>query len=364
MALKRWKVLPVLMSGLLMLGGCGLLPEEETFRAAPMVKTYEKKEFEETLVVRGDLALTNKISCNYIPMQSEELSFPVGGESYDEFFVSVGDAVQKGDLLAQLDLSDAQEVLDQCTPQINQLKIQLEAIEENRRLELERQKILLGDASKEALEEALQRTNKQFDMQRQPLEDSLTVLNLQVAETNKWISDRQLRAGMDGTVTAVYEPEEYELSTADFRVVSIADTGTALFRGETKYWEYITPGDVYMITADKKEYEAVVVSEEELGLEVTEKVKGEMAYVYLQLRVPPLDLEVNTLGTFELLRDSREGVLMVPERAVSTTNGQSIVYYQDENGLKAYKEVEIGLTADGMVEIISGLSEGDSIIVG
>ena len=40
-----------------------------------------------------------------------------------------------------------------------------------------------------------------------------------------------------------------------------------------------------------------------------------------------------------------------------------IVYYQDANGLKAYKEVEIGLTADGMVEIVSGLTEGESIIL-
>ena len=30
MALKRFKILPVAMSGLLLLGGCGLLPEEET----------------------------------------------------------------------------------------------------------------------------------------------------------------------------------------------------------------------------------------------------------------------------------------------------------------------------------------------
>lgn len=361
--MKRFKILPVAMSGLLLLGGCGLLPEEETFRAAPVVKTYEKQEFEETLVVRGDLLLTNKITCNYVPTKSENLSFVVGGEFYDAFFVKKGDVVKKGDLLAQLDLSDAQDVIDQCTPQVNQLKMQIAAIEENRKLEIERQKIMMGDASKEALKEALARTNKQFDMQKQPLQDALAVVNLQLEETNKWIRDRQIRAGMDGTVTYVYEPEEYEFSSSGTRVISIADASTSLFRGDTKYWSYLKPGDVYTVAVGTKMYEAVVVSEEELGMEETEKVEGELAEIYLKLKVPAVDLEMQTFGTFELVRDSREDVLMVPKRAVSTTKGQSIVYYQDENGLKAYKKVETGLETDSMIEIVSGLSEGESIIV-
>ena len=91
--------------------------------------------------------------------------------------------------------------------------------------------------------------------------------------------------------------------------------------------------------------------------------KKRMAFVYLKLKNPAFELDMKTFGSFNLVRDSRKDVLMVPESAVSTTKGQSIVYYQDEAGLKAYKPVEIGLIANGMVEIVSGLKEGEKVIV-
>jgi len=39
------------------------------------------------------------------------------------------------------------------------------------------------------------------------------------------------------------------------------------------------------------------------------------------------------------------------------------VYFQDEEGMKNIKRVETGLVADGMVEIVSGLTDGDSVIL-
>ena len=39
------------------------------------------------------------------------------------------------------------------------------------------------------------------------------------------------------------------------------------------------------------------------------------------------------------------------------------MFYEDENGLKAYKEVTIGYEADGKVEILDGLEEGDLVIL-
>lgn len=356
-------VLVALLGGALLFSSCGLLPEEETFRTAPIVKTYEKEEFTEIAVTRGDMQLVSKITCDYLPMQSETLSFTVGGEYYDDIFVTVGDTVKKGDLLAQLDLSGAEEAISQCTPQIDQLEVQLEALEENRALELERQRILLGTASEDALNEALRQTNSKYDAQKRPLEDALTVARIQLEEARARLNERQLRAGMDGTVTYVRSFKEDERNNAGDRIVTIADVSTSLFRGETKYWNHLTPGDEYILTANKKDYEAVVVSEAELGLEETEKEEGESAYVYLKLKSPTLDLDVQTKGTFDLLRDSRKNVLMVPERAVTSSGGNAIVYYQDEAGLKAYKQVETGLEADGMVEIVSGLAEGELVIV-
>ncbi len=52
----------------------------------------------------------------------------------------------------------------------------------------------------------------------------------------------------------------------------------------------------------------------------------------------------------------------MPASAVSTINGETVVYYQREDGMKTYKSVTVGLLAGNMIEIISGLTEGELVI--
>ena len=65
-----------------------------------------------------------------------------------------------------------------------------------------------------------------------------------------------------------------------------------------------------------------------------------------------------------MVLDTRQDVLMVPASAVTNLKDYTVVYYQDEEGMKNYKIVEVGMEADGMVEIIAGLTEGECIITG
>jgi len=110
-------------------------------------------------------------------------------------------------------------------------------------------------------------------------------------------------------------------------------------------------------------YSAVVTTEEELGLPVQEKVEGERAYVYFALLEPSLELESGDTGSISILLDSRYDVLMLPSTAISSAGGEPIVYYQREDGMKAYKTIVTGLSVNRMTEIISGLEEGEIVIV-
>lgn len=67
-------------------------------------------------------------------------------------------------------------------------------------------------------------------------------------------------------------------------------------------------------------------------------------------------------GEITLVKDRRDDVLCLPAKAVTTFENTYIVYYVDENGLKSSKVVETGLYADGLVEIVSGLEEGEMVI--
>ena len=361
--MKRWGMFIVILTGMLMMSSCSLLPEEETFSTAPLIREFEREEFKLAFAERGDMLLKQTISCTYVPVQTEALRFKIGGEYFDEAFVEVGDSVEKGQLLAQLNLDNTLAQIENCRMQIEKLGMRMAALEENRALALERQKISMDTATRQELSDALDAVNEQYDSQKQSLEDELTITKLQLAEYEQQRDDRQLRAGISGTVTYVRNYKSGERSVAGDRVVSIADASTSLFRASTQYWNEFKAGDEYIITANKKDYEAIVVTEEELGIPPEEKQEGVIAYVYFQLKTPAFDLEDGDRGTMILKLDSRTDVLMVPVGAVSTANGETVVYYQTENGMKAYKPVVTGLVADKMIEIVSGLTEGESVIV-
>lgn len=348
----------------LSLSACSLMPEEEVYRSAPVTKDYEAAPYQFAAVVRGDMELTEKISLNYVPVQTEKLAFTVDGEYYDGVFVALGDSVKAGQLLAQLRVDDLLAARDACDRQIELLELSIRQLEERRALNLERVRLNADPADRSALEKALRQTNENTDAERAALEDQLTVQQAYRGEYDRRIEARRLRASFDGTVTYARKIDEGARSRLNERVVVVADSTLSLFRGETEWWSYFHEGDEYVITSNNREYHAVVTGEETLGLSPTEHVEGEKGYVYLALTEPAFDLDDGSRGTLILTRDSRTNVLMIPEDAVTLANGEPIVYYQNEEGVKAYKSIVIGLAAGDRVEVVDGLSEGDSVIVG
>ncbi len=361
--MKRWILMLPALACVLMMSSCSLLPEEEVYADAPVIQAFSGVGFKLAQVERGDMVQKERISCTYVPVQTETLKYSVGGLYYGETFVEVGDSVTEGQLLAELDMSGIDDKLDAVSLQIEKLGIRLAALEENRGLALEKQRLMMPKATEAELNEALEKVNEQYDRQKQSLTDEMTIAQLQKAEYEKEVASRQLRAGFDGTVTYVRRTAEGERSEAGERCITIADSAMSLFRADTVYWDRFVPGDEYTITVSKTEYEAVVASEEELGIPVTEKVPGKQEYVYFRLKYPTFDLEDGAKGTFYLVLNERKNVLTVHQSAITKAGDIYIVYCQDEQGMKTYKQVEVGLIADNRAEIISGLSEGESVIV-
>lgn len=364
MRAKHVWLLPCGVLAVLLLSSCSLLPEEETPRSAPILRSYEGETFDFAFVERGDLVLSERISCTYVPVQSASLSFGLGGEYVDEIFVHVGDAVEEGQLLGQLELSSIEEQIASAENSIAELRLRLEYLEEERALAL-RQAELSADpaAEPQALQEALILVEEEYDARRQSYEDSLYLQELTLETLNRRLSERQIRAPFAGTVTYVRNYSEGARSVFGENAVTVADSTLSLFRADTDQWARFSPGDEVDVVVSNDIYPAIVRSEEELGLAPQEKLEGETAYVYFALKEPSFDLEDGDRGSVTLVLDERHDVLLVPSDAVSSASGQPIVYYQNEEGMKAYKPVETGLTANKQTEIISGLVEGESIIV-
>lgn len=68
-------------------------------------------------------------------------------------------------------------------------------------------------------------------------------------------------------------------------------------------------------------------------------------------------------ANIDIVTAKRENVILVPQRAVANRNGEKIVEVISENNILELK-VEAGLRgSDGNIEIISGLKEGDQVVV-
>lgn len=66
----------------------------------------------------------------------------------------------------------------------------------------------------------------------------------------------------------------------------------------------------------------------------------------------------------EIIVAERQDVLVVPRGAVTMREGRTVVRRQLPDGGEEPVEVTVGMVADGAVEIVDGLAEGDEIVVG
>ena len=74
------------------------------------------------------------------------------------------------------------------------------------------------------------------------------------------------------------------------------------------------------------------------------------------------DIFVGSTVTGAIETSTRNNVLQVPARAVTTTNGASTVEVRHDGGTEN-RTVKTGLTANGMVEITDGLKEGEQVVI-
>lgn len=359
----RWKKLFICLLSACMLTSCTLLPEEETVRTAPQVRTYTRPEYNTIQVERGDLINMAKVGCNYVPVQTASLSFQLDDEFIDRCMVQTGDSVAEGQLLAQLQLGDLEARIAAAKNEIAVLKLQMEY--EQERYDLQMQRLKLTTAQMDALEkkEAYEQSEKSFAQLMQSKQDSLAYKELTLKGLQKKLDQRQIRAPFNGTLTRVAGFEEGDRSEFGVSVMTLVDSTRSIFRASTEHWNRFVPGEHHVITVKKEPYEAVVVSAQELGLPEPVRTEGKKSYVYFVLTQPSFELKDGDTGTVEIVLNERLNVLYVPANAVTAANNKPIVYYVREDGMKAYKYVEPGMTINGCTEILSGLEEGEKVIV-
>lgn len=176
---------------------------------------------------------------------------------------------------------------------------------------------------------------------RSPISGSVTLISVEQGEQV---------TGANAIVTVQTTQEQFQVvadvSESDISKVSLGDFVNMIFDAFGSDIEL--SGVIGKIDPAEKLIESVVYYEVTIYLDEAENI-------------PTLRPGLSTDAT--ITTDKRENILVVPGRAVNERDGVQYVRILD-NGKTREKQVQTGLRGDmGMIEIISGLDEGEEVIL-
>ncbi|MBS7176466.1 MAG: hypothetical protein KH056_09875, partial [Clostridiales bacterium] len=84
---------------------------------------------------------------------------------------------------------------------------------------------------------------------------------------------------------------------------------------------------------------------------------------FIKLNKVPEGVEIGDSASFEVVLEQKEDVLLVPKRAVIQYMGIYTARVLSEDNIRSEKDIEVGIETATQYEVISGLEEGDIVIL-
>lgn len=291
------------------------------------------------------------------------------------YAVKVGDQVQQGQVLATVDTSALQQQLASLQGQLAQASAQSYATTVTTTTAASVDSGQLAQAQK--MREAGMITQKEYDRiveRSQPQTTTVTTggggggantaaIEAQIAQVSAQMAASTIVAPIAGTVTAIYNED---------RQMAIAERPFMMIQQSTPMVASLSiPRDAAMKlgTPDAKKGIKVLLK---VG---DQELPGELTYVDVTQpeNVPSVlvkatfnnDKGLIKAGEFYTLiieSNVKAKMLTVPSKAVRENQDGKYVYVLTENNTVDVRVVEVGMTEDDDVAIISGLNEGDKVI--
>jgi RND family efflux transporter MFP subunit len=332
------------------LQACSLIPKDGEHYQVQVTHKDLTADYSLAVVQIDDVTQTKEISCHYQQMQEEELSFSESGKDVGIVYVQKGDEVKKGEVLATLNTEDIENDLENLKDLLEKDQLLLKQVKEFE--EFYQDKLDKGKCGIEEKEQYLGDLQDCGEKSREYTDDiALTKQKIESLQTE--LENSTIVAGMDGTVTYIWGDILSEQTEADQDVISIADTKDCAFQiDDIDSAEYLTVGqEVDIAVSEDKSYKATV-----------SELDKENAKINLSIVDNDYTLDEGTRGVITLFLAKKEQVLTIPKAALHSTDDYDYVYYLDENGVRDYKKVSVGLVGDTLVEITDGLKENDAVI--
>jgi len=322
--------------------------------------------------------------------------------------VEPGDVVNAGDLLVEIDSSDWRTALNRLTDELAAARSSYQfAMDSARRGEQQAQSRLdLAVSQWEEAQKQLERIQALYDagavsqqeltaaqLEETALAAAVEQAELAVASAGDALSPAA-RGSYEAAIRQLEREREHLRSQQDSYLVETPVSGTILTR-HVEPGAYVQPGQTLMEIGDMNQLYVTVnlLAREMAGIDPgmpvrvihrdlgTDPVSGRIRKVHpiafariselgIEQRRVQVEIEVDHVDPHwrpgyevdvEIIRETRENALTIPERSVFWAEGREQVFVW-ENDQAVQRQVVTGLTARNRVEIISGLSEGERVL--
>ncbi|MFC1892783.1 efflux RND transporter periplasmic adaptor subunit [Chloroflexota bacterium] len=339
--MRSWRVLGIVVLCLVLIGSTACVGGDG-----------EGSSRQSAEVVRGDLAVTVGGSGNVEALRERKLTFGTGGK-IETIYVLDGDKVSPGDVLAKLDTSALELALTQAKVGLVQAGVARDEAEYNLNqlkdvIHASYDRIRIAEAALNAAEEQVKAAEQA------------------VAQSQKQLDEASITAPFAG-IAAGIDVDEGDVVSAAMTIVHLIDSTRMELKAEVDEIDIplVELGQRAIIDVDAlpdAELEGEVTSISQLpktqaGIQVYE--------VAIELDIPSgLALKVGMSATADIVIDERSDVLLIPNRMVEEdSQGNTTVNVLVDEKTEE-RPVVTGISDGLRTEIISGLTEGETVVTG
>ena len=301
-------------------------------------------------VSRGDIVKTVLADGNLVMPDKAYLSFGATG-TVEEVLVDEGNNVTKDQVLARLDAPSLESSVEMA-------ELQVEIAEE-------------GVKAARAQYEIAEINLDELQVDAAKASWKIAKLNLETAELSLESAELNLEkavivAPFDGVVADISITEGKEISAAALATpaISLVDTSKIEMRGFIDEIDIakVQLGQEVNIILDAlpdEEVKGSVVFISPVGTIIAGVVSYDTA---ITLKNPVVDLRDGMSATAEVIIERHDDVLSIPNRYIrGTTENPMVVVFVD--GQQEEREITLGLTDGINTEILSGLEEGEKVVL-
>ncbi|MFA5986948.1 MAG: efflux RND transporter periplasmic adaptor subunit [Parcubacteria group bacterium] len=336
-------------------GGVAILgfPERGVARQSAEEKAYPVK----AIVATAGAFVPQGMYGGFVQGREQSIVSPKINGRLVEMKKHDGDVVHKGDTIALLSADELTQQVLGAQEMISSLGDTLQDTKKYYGQKIDETKS--DDTSKEAISSA----KKLRTLQMQNVQNGIVEAqsNLRVAQS--LAKETIVRAPFDGVIIRTFQDDGQIVgsTTPIFEIADRTEMKVEIFVAQD-VMQSLEIGDPVAISSDESDESEEFFAGTVTAVGLRAQSSGQQARITVRVD-DPTHVQLGQYVTVRLPQDDvRDDVIMVPENAIVQKYDDMFVFVVEDD-VAVQKKVTLGATGDDMVEIASGISAGDRVIV-